>query len=128
MQHSTTTDSTNIAISNVLEIVSMLGERYVLDILDAASDDPKSAKELAHDADVPTTTLYRRLDGLVATGLVEESMRMDGDGDHYHVYRATLDHLSLTRGEDGLLVDLGLDVEDAAERWDGATTAMQERA
>ena len=128
MQHSNTPNSQNVPPANIPNIVSMLGERYVLDILDAVSAAPKSAKEIAHDAEVPTTTLYRRLDGLVDTGLLEESIRLDGGGDHYHVYRATLEHLKLSRSEAGLDLDVSIDIAEASDRWDDAMTTMREQA
>lgn len=103
-------DSDTVDRPDVTSVVEVLGESYVLKILDAAAETALSAKEIAREADVPSTTMYRRLDSLTDVGLIEESMQLDDDGDHYHVYQTALEELNLTRQDGGLQVVL--DVHD----------------
>lgn len=117
MMHHSNQENPDIGQSDhhVRDIVAVLGKTYVLDILEAAiGEEPSSAKQVARNADVPTTTLYRRLDELVDEGLIEETMRLDDDGDHYHVYETSLDHLRIAAEVDGLAVDI--EVTDDEER------------
>lgn len=83
-----------------------LGKSYSLDILNAIAGETLSARAISREAEVPSTTLYRRLDDLVDVGLVERSMELDPDGGHYTTYRASVRSVEVARDPSGYEVDI----------------------
>lgn len=78
------------------EVPDVLGDEYVTDIL-AATDDPKSARELSDQLDVPIATCYRRVEDLVEVGLLNEVGRELSDrGQRTSVYRRTVDDVTIS--------------------------------
>lgn len=74
----------------------MLGDEYSTEIL-AATDDPKSARELSNQLEVPIATCYRRVEALVNAGLLTEVARELSDrGRRTSVYRRTVDDLTVS--------------------------------
>lgn len=74
----------------------MLGDEYSTEIL-AATDDPKSARELSNQLEVPIATCYRRIEDLVEAGLLTEVGRELSDrGRRTSVYRRTVDDLTVS--------------------------------
>jgi len=71
-------------------------------ILLAALDRPLTASEVTESCDLPQTSAYRKLEQLVAAGLVEERTRIDADGHHATAY---------VRDCEGLVVDIDNDPE-----------------
>lgn len=68
----------------------------------AALDRPLTASEVTESCDLPQTSAYRKLEQLVAAGLVEERTRIDTDGHHATAY---------VRDCEGLVVDIDGDPE-----------------
>ena len=74
----------------------MLGDEYSTEIL-AATDDPKSARELSDQLEIPIATCYRRVEALVEAGLLNEVGRELSDrGRRTSVYRRTVDDLTVS--------------------------------
>lgn len=81
---------------NSRDLPAVLGDDYSTEIL-AATDDPKSARELSNQLDVPIATCYRRVEDLVAAGLLTEVERELSDrGRRTSVYRRTVDDLTVS--------------------------------
>jgi len=76
-------------------LLGALGGKYAARIL-AATEEPKSAKELSAELDVPIATCYRRIEDLEeADLLVCEGRETSDRGRRTRVYRRTLDELAL---------------------------------
>jgi predicted ArsR family transcriptional regulator len=93
-------------------VLAAVGEEYSAAIL-AATDRPRSARELSELLEVPIATCYRRIEALVAAGLLEERGRELSDrGRRTSVYRRTVEGVSL--GFDGDSYEVDLDRRDDA--------------
>lgn len=92
---------------------SDVDERVEDDLLTALSD-PRSrailrsianrtltAAELSEALDLPLSTVYRKLDRLVETPLVEETHRLASDGRHPAQYSCPVDRIEVTLSGDG---------------------------
>ena len=81
-----------------------LGDECARIILVATSERPRTAKELTARTDSSSATVYRRINDLIESGLVEECIRFEEDGSHTTAYEATIDHLSVRINADGISV------------------------
>ena len=98
------------------ELLELLGQERVRQILAATSRDARSAKELSEECDVALSTIYRRVEDMIASDLLVEQTRIESDGSHHSVYEANVDHLDVDI-EDGT-IDVSVHVrEDAAQRF-----------
>ncbi len=98
------------------ELLELLGRERVREILAATSRAPKSAKELSEECDVAPSTIYRRVEDMIARDLLVERTRIESDGSHHSVYEANIDHLDVDI-DDGT-IDVSIHVrEDAAQRF-----------
>ena len=89
-------------------------------ILSAASEEPRSASELAERCGVSKPTVYRRIETLRDHGLVEGNLRISRAGDHHEEFETTVDRVCL-KFEDGLSVDVRVDrdfVDKFAALWE----------
>ena len=78
------------------ELPAVLGDDYTTEIL-AATDDPKSARELSDQLGVPIATCYRRIDDLLDAGLLTEvGTDVSDRGRRTSVYRRTVDDLTVS--------------------------------
>lgn len=106
-------------------VVGLLDDDYARTVLEATARKPHSAAELAEVADVSRQTVYRRLEGLKAAGLVAESTRPRADGHHETVYEAALSELRVELTDEGFsfTIDLEPPESDAADEltklWEG---------
>ena len=97
------------------ELLELLGQERVRQILAATSRDPKSAKELSEECNVALSTIYRRVEDMIAGDLLVERTRIESDGSHHSVYEANVDHIDVDI--DGT-IDVSVHVrEDAAQRF-----------
>lgn len=94
----------------------MLGEARVREILMATSREPLSAKELSEECDVAPSTIYRRVEDMIAEDLLVERTRIEPDGSHHSVYEANVDHLDVDIEAETIDVDVHIR-EDAAQRF-----------
>lgn len=103
-------------------IFAALHDRTSREILAQTSTTDRSAGELADLIDVSETTVYRRLETLKEHGLVHESIRVEKDGNHRRVYRATVKHIEVDITNEEVTTRVEWD-EDAADRftrlWEG---------
>ncbi|MDS0282682.1 ArsR/SmtB family transcription factor [Haloarcula onubensis] len=98
------------------DLLELLGQQRVRQIMVATSREPKSAKELSEACDVAVSTIYRRVEDMVASDLLVERTRVESDGSHHSVFEANVDHLDVDI-DDGT-IDVSVHVrEDAAQRF-----------
>ena len=92
---------------NPEDVPETLGEKYSLEIL-RETHEPRSARELSDQLNVPIATCYRRIEALVEAGLLEEKGRELSDrGRRSSVYKRTFDEIVLTFEEDDLTLSTG---------------------
>jgi len=103
-------------------VVELLDDDYARDILAAASEAERSAKELADVIDASLPTVYRRVDELVDAGLLVEETAVRSDGNHHSVYVTTLSRVELELTEGSFEMQLQR-TDDVADRF----TEMFER-
>ena len=98
------------------ELLELLGQERVRQILAATSRESLSARDLSEECDVALSTIYRRVEDMIASDLLVERTRIETDGSHHSVYEANIDHLDVDV-EDGSL-DVNVHIrEDAAQRF-----------
>lgn len=85
-------------------LLSLLGDEFVMAILQTISEDAAPAREIAEEVGVSRTTVYRRLDRLEEVGLVETSMVYSPDGHHRQEYAVAVDRVQLDFGDGSLEV------------------------
>jgi DNA-binding transcriptional ArsR family regulator len=63
-------------------------------------DEPMTASEISDEADIPLSTVYRKLDALTEASLLSELTEVRSDGHHTTRYNLDFDEVSLTLTED----------------------------
>ena len=96
-------------------VVGLLDDEIARKILVATSVKASSASELTSQCAASQQTVYRRLERLQESGLVDGRSRARTDGHHDTVYTATLKHLSLTLHDGGFEFELERTQRDAAD-------------
>lgn len=94
----------DVDTSAVLELLSDPGCRAIL----AATGRPRTAAELCEVCDMPTSTVYRKLEGLSEASLLEETRRLQEHGNHPVQYRRRLDGIHVSF-DDSAAVDVRID-------------------
>lgn len=85
-------------------------------ILAHATEDERSAEELAEHVEASPSTVYRHVGTLVDEGLLIERLQLDRGGDHYHVYRTAIERVE-ARLEDGRIETHVERREDSVDRF-----------
>lgn len=98
------------------ELSERFGQERVRQILATTSRDPKSARELSEECDVALSTIYRRVEEMVASDLLVERAQIESDGSHHSVYQANIDHLDIDSDDGTIEVNIHVR-EDAAQRF-----------
>ncbi|WP_458206471.1 helix-turn-helix domain-containing protein [Haladaptatus sp. NG-SE-30] len=98
------------------ELFRLLDDEYARAILTKTSEQPMSAQTLSTECDASLPTIYRRLNDLEASELVEKYTRPEPDGNHRAVYEAAIGHVEIDI-EDGVLDVQVSEREDAADRF-----------
>lgn len=90
----------------ILTAISDPGCRAILQI---TSDRALTATELSEALDLPLSTVYRKLNRLTNTSLLEKTHRLGFDGKHPSQYRCTVDriHIKLSESDQDLLTSIG---------------------
>ena len=88
------------------EIFAQLDDEYARDILVETVSGSRSAHELSEACDASLSTIYRRAERLIDCGLLAEQTVVEDDGNHYSVYEARLDNLTVDLDEDGFTVTI----------------------
>lgn len=81
------------------EVLALLDDDYARCILVAASEGPKTARELVETCDASDPTVYRRLERLQAAELVAEEQTVDPDGHHRKAYRTRVRRVLVALGD-----------------------------
>jgi len=97
-------------------VLELLGEERVREILVATSREPMSAKALSDECEVAPSTIYRRVEAMLAQDLLVERTQIESDGSHHSVYEANVDHLDVEITDGALDVKMHVR-EDAAQRF-----------
>ncbi len=107
-------------------------------VLDALEDDdcrtiiehleqPMTAAELSDETEIPSSTMYRKLDLLSAAALIDEGTEIRSDGHHASVYVTDFDQVRVLLEEDRSLdVTVERDETDADERLSAMWRAVRE--
>jgi DNA-binding HxlR family transcriptional regulator len=85
----TTTPSPN-------EVVSLLGDEYTRTVIETLGEKALSAQEIDEQTDMSRPTIYRRINDLKDSGMVETKTRLDGDGHHKEVFMLTIDEVTVS--------------------------------
>ena len=64
-------------------------------ILEATSDEPRSASKVSETCDMPLSTAYRKLDKLTEASLLEEQIRISRSGKHTSEYALVVENVTL---------------------------------
>ena len=83
-----------------------LGDECARTILVATSDGPKTAKELTRRTESSSATVYRRINNLLESGLIMETIRFEKDGSHATAYEARVEELQIAIGTDGIDISI----------------------
>ena len=86
--------------------LDVLGDECARTILIASSEGPRTAKELTERTDSSSATVYRRINNLLESELLAECIRFEEDGTHTTAYEATVDHVRVSIGPEGIDVSL----------------------
>jgi response regulator of citrate/malate metabolism len=85
-------------------LLCLLNAEYTQSILETIQREQKSARAIAEECGASRPTVYRRLNALEETGLVDSGMVYDADGHHRTVFETTLKAVSVDLASDGLSV------------------------
>lgn len=84
--------------------LDVLGDECSRTILTAASERPRTAKELTARTESSSATVYRRINSLLESDLLTECIRFEEDGSHTTAYEATVETLRVRIASDGIEV------------------------
>jgi DNA-binding Lrp family transcriptional regulator len=85
-------------------LIELLSDEYMLKILYATNDKPRSITQLSEDFDIPITACYRRIENLRNSGLVfEEGTEVSEKGRRIKLYRSSVSKIDV-RFENGKMI------------------------
>lgn len=102
-------DDAVLVDGDVEELLAALEDADCRAVLEATGEEALTAGELEEHCDIPSSTVYRKVELLTEVGLLEEQLRVRRSGKHTREYRRRVDQLSLSICSDGteLRVDGG---------------------
>jgi DNA-binding transcriptional ArsR family regulator len=83
--------------------------------------EPRTARELLEQNEIPRSTLYRKLDLLAEATLVREGTEIREDGSHANRYELDFDEVIITRNAN---VEIEIEIERPAKRADERLAEM----
>lgn len=83
------------------ELLAVLEDADCRAVLEATGEEALSAKEIGERCDIPSSTVYRKIERLTEAGLLEEGLRIRTSGKHTNEYSRRVDHIALTIGNTG---------------------------
>ncbi|MDZ7729841.1 MAG: DNA-binding protein [Natrialbaceae archaeon] len=89
-----------------VEQLDLIGDACARSILTAASTGPRTAKELTAKTESSAATVYRRINSLLDTELLEETVRFDDDGSHTTAYETAIEEVRVNISVDGIDVNI----------------------
>ncbi len=111
------------ATAAAADLCTLLADERTRSVLAVMADEPLSVKEVAERSDASTATVYRRVDDLLDHDVLAEETHVDGEGNHYTVYRSKVERVvvEVDPGEGRVTADLTY--RDAADQfvrlWEG---------
>lgn len=85
------------------ELLSALNDRKSRRILCETEQEALSAEELSERCDIPLSTVYRKLEGLVDTGVLDERVRLSSHPQYTREYRLDVSAIDIEiDGESGV--------------------------
>lgn len=99
------------------DLFALLDDEYARAILTETSMGPMSAKTLSEEIDASLPTVYRRIEWLLAAGLIDERPAFQEKGRHYGVFEARLEHIDVDLAEGELSVSVETEPTDPADRF-----------
>lgn len=100
-----------------IEVFEILADEYARAILTATANERQTAPMLAETINAANSTVYDRINRLLAMGFLEERTHIADDGNHYSTYQATLDRLNIRLTPAGLEVETEtVDRDTSADR------------
>lgn len=105
------------------DLETVLGTLYDEDCRAILSEltEPKTARELLEQCEIPRSTLYRKLDRLVDATLLREGTEIRTDGSHASRYEIDFEEIVLTRSTDE---EIEIQIERPAKRADERLAEM----
>lgn len=94
------------------DVLTALSDQDCQCILTATASEPKTASELVDTCGIPQSTLYRKLELLVDTDLLEERVRLHDGGKHPSEYVRSVEDVVIGVGECSVSVDQRVAVDD----------------
>lgn len=91
------------AESDIQQILTLLDDADCRAILEATGEQSLSATQISETCDVPSSTVYRKLDRLTEAGLLEEGLRVRVDGKHTREYSRRVDDVVVSVGDGGAI-------------------------
>ncbi|MFT4920942.1 MAG: DNA-binding transcriptional ArsR family regulator [Haloarculaceae archaeon] len=88
------------------EVVTVLSDGYARRILKALGEQPLCARAIAERLNASRTTVYRRLDSLESTGVVESETAVHPEGHHRKEFRVAIEGVQFSFGSEGVTVEV----------------------
>ena len=89
------------------DVLTALHDEDCRTVLAVTGEDALTAKEITERCDIPSSTVYRKIDRLTAVGLLDEGLRLRQSGTHSREYSRRVDHVSLALDDDGVALQIG---------------------
>jgi DNA-binding HxlR family transcriptional regulator len=83
------------------ELLELLGDEYTYRVFEAVVEEPRTGSELIEATGASKATVYRRLEELEETGLVESTVNVASDGNHCKQYHTTVTSVEVSFDADG---------------------------
>lgn len=82
-------------------LLRVFADDYSRDILLAADEEPRTAKDLSQICDASLTTIYRRVSTLQDHDLVKVHSTIGSGGEHKHLFETTIEafHVTISDGD-----------------------------
>jgi predicted transcriptional regulator len=80
-------------LESILEVLQDDDCRQLLDVIDT---DPQTTKELAKRSDIPLSTVYRKLDLLIDSNIIEKTSKIAPNENHAAAYHLSVESLVIS--------------------------------
>lgn len=100
MRNSTTVQDSEGSVPTV-DVLGVIEDERSRAILGQIRARPRTVPELADDLDIPTSTVYRKVDALVDAGLATSSRRLGDGGNHSQQYHCPYEQVVVHIETDG---------------------------
>ncbi|MFC6716769.1 helix-turn-helix domain-containing protein [Natrialbaceae archaeon GCM10025810] len=104
-------------------VLAALEDEACRAILEATAEESLTATELSEKCDIPTSTMYRKVELLTDAGLVDERIRINTTGKHATEYRKRFEDITVAIVEGGEIDVRITEIETEADAA-GAASAL----